>query len=150
MICFRHAANSASTRAPTTTPVAYVCVCASPDTEITAFRGVSQVVFSDQWSIDQSNVVSSSIDTILIENSLFYKTMKIKRNRLFHIHIEENVTISFKHFVTRYIEGLHPDNPNISNWERQLTATKENTPIDKASNLHPHNTCTFNFSLLEY
>ena len=54
------------------------------------------------------------------------------------------LTISLKKILTRYIEGLHPDNPNISNWERQLTATKDNTPIDKVSNLHPDNTYTFN------
>ena len=45
------------------------------------------------------------------------------------------LTISLTYFVTRYIEGLHPENPNISNWERQLTATKDNTMIDKVSNV---------------
>ena len=98
LIFFRHATNSASTCGPTATSVAYVCVCPSPDTEITAFRGVSQVVFSDQWSIDRWNAVSSSIDTISMENALFYTTMKIQRNKLFHIHTGENVNYFIENF----------------------------------------------------
>ena len=38
-------------------------------------------------------------------------------------------------FHARYIEGLTKENRNVSNWERSLTATQENTPLDKQAKL---------------
>ena len=37
--------------------------------------------------------------------------------------------------IGRYIEGLGKDDNSVGNWERSLTATPENTPLDKHAKL---------------
>ncbi|KAL1417020.1 hypothetical protein MTO96_027223 [Rhipicephalus appendiculatus] len=38
----------------------------------------------------------------------------------------------------RYIENLQPDSKHVTNWDAQLKATKENTPVYDASRLPTH------------
>lgn len=38
----------------------------------------------------------------------------------------------------RYIENLRPDSGSVSNWEKQLTATAESTPVPASSKLPVH------------
>lgn len=38
----------------------------------------------------------------------------------------------------RYIEGLNVDNKYISNWDKHLKATQENTPVPDSTRLPVH------------
>ncbi|KAL1436997.1 hypothetical protein MTO96_049016 [Rhipicephalus appendiculatus] len=40
--------------------------------------------------------------------------------------------------VSGYIENLQPDSKHVTNWDAQLKATKENTPVYDASRLPTH------------
>ena len=49
------------------------------------------------------------------------------------LFIELTPVLTFRFF--RYIEGLHPDRPEISNWRHQLRAKEENTPLPAGAKL---------------